>query len=255
MDKKESSSWEHVSEWYNRIVGEKGHEQHRIVIPKILGLIGLLNKKDKGPFSLLDVGCGEGVVTRYLLSNTSYLGIDLSPRLLAFAQKKKKRKEFSFLKADATETGLDLQQIFTHALALFSLQNMKDGQTVFQNVAKHLHVGGKFGCVINHPAFRIPRNSHWCVDTNQKRIFRRVDYYLSSLEVPILATPSQGKQSSATWSYHVPLSTYFDWASQARLRLINFEEWINENGSRTDKKMARAAKEFPLFAALVFQRY
>lgn len=48
---------------------------------------------------------------------------------------------------------------FSHAFVILALQNMEEGEKAIQNGAKHLRKGGKLFVVLNHPCYRIPRQS------------------------------------------------------------------------------------------------
>ena len=97
MKKKRKSSWEGSHKWYNKIVSEEGHYYHqKVILPALLKLIDL--KKTK---SLLDLGCGQGVLARALPKTIEYTGIDLSPSLIKSAenlsQNKNKKKNLLLL--------------------------------------------------------------------------------------------------------------------------------------------------------------
>lgn len=94
---------------------------------------------------------------------------------------------------------------------ILSLQNMEDPFSALKNVGSHLDGGGKLVIVMNHPCFRIPRQTHWGVDEGKKLQYRRLDMYMSDLKIPIHAKPSKGKKSEVTWSFHHPLSAYMEW--------------------------------------------
>ena len=111
------TSWERSSQWYDDIVGEKGHTYHQeIILPAILDLLDL-----KPNDHLLDVGCGQGVVARAIPKGVKYSGIDASPTLVKKA--KASYPAGNFLVTDATKPYL-LKEKATHAICILSLQNM-----------------------------------------------------------------------------------------------------------------------------------
>jgi len=236
------TSWENVSGWYGDLVSKEGHTYHRTVIfPKLLPMI-------KGKqLKVLDLGCGSGPLARQLPKSAEYLGIDISKSLIAKAKVGQSDKR-RFLVKDVTKP-LTLDSNFTHATMILCLQNMADPLGALNNAAKALKTGGKLFVVLNHPCFRIPRQSHWGVDEAKKVQYRRMDRYLSPLEIPIQHQPSQGKRSETTLSYHNPLSTYATLFAKAGFVITDIEEWVSEKQS-TGKKARmenRARKEFPLF--------
>src|SRR5579872_4859138 len=55
-----SKSWDSSENWYSSCVGEKGHYYHQtVVLPNVLRMLGKFH-------SLLDLGCGQGVLARHL---------------------------------------------------------------------------------------------------------------------------------------------------------------------------------------------
>ncbi|MBS0605906.1 MAG: class I SAM-dependent methyltransferase [Verrucomicrobia bacterium] len=248
-DHDETTSWETSASWYDKAVGPKGHYYHQHVI--IPNLLRLANFDPKGKNSLLDLACGQGILSRHIPKEVAYVGIDTSPSLISSARRESKRPDCQFHIGDLSKP-LELQKSFTHAVCLLAAQNIEDLPQLFSNASRYLEKGGRFICVINHPCFRIPRQSHWEVDLNKKTQYRRIDLYMSSLKIPIQTHPSQQNGSPSTWSFHRPLSVYSAALKQAGLMIDAIEEWCSDKQS--SGKMAamenRSRKEFPLFLAL-----
>lgn len=129
---------------------------------------------------------------------------------------------------------------------------MKEPKLAFDNIAKHLAPMGKLVIAMNHPCFRIPRQSSWKVDEQQKIQYRRIDRYSSSMEIPIQAHPSKGNESVSTWTFHHPLSVYSLWLKQSGFAIELIEEWhsnkVSTGGAAKMENRSRA--EFPLFLAI-----
>jgi ubiquinone/menaquinone biosynthesis C-methylase UbiE len=239
-------SWEGSDDWYGGIVGEKGHYYHQqVILPRLLLLLNLKNG------SLLDVGCGNGVFARALPKSIEYLGIDASNGLIQEAKKLSPDK--NFLVADAS--CIPTKQLFDCALFLLSLQNMKHGEIAVREASKKLKNGGKMAIVMNHPCFRIPRQSGWGVEEAAKLQHRKINAYMSPLEIPIVTHPGK-PNSSQTTSYHYPLSTYSNWLEKSDLLIERIEEWCSDKKSVGAKaKMEdRARKEIPLFLTILAKK-
>ncbi|MEX0962064.1 MAG: class I SAM-dependent methyltransferase [Simkaniaceae bacterium] len=247
---KKDSSWESVSSWYDSLVSTDGHYFHQhVIFPKLLPLITGKNLK------VLDLGCGQGPLARKLPNATEYLGIDLSPSLIQFAKSKNPNPKIKFMCADATKP-LKLEKDFTDAFMILCLQNMKNPEGALKNAYKALAPQGRLFLVLNHPAFRIPRQSHWGVDEIRKIQFRRLDCYLSELEIPIQKSPSMGEKSATTLSFHKPLSKWSELLFTSQFLIEKIEEWTSDKVS-TGKKARmedRARKEFPLFLTFICQK-
>jgi len=246
MAKQSNSSWENSSKWYDQIVGSEGHYYHKnLILPKLLALMDL-KKGDK----LLDLACGQGILERQLAPHFSYLGVDLAASLIKKA-KEEGKKGHSFMVADVTKTIETKEKGFTHATLILAVQNLKDPLGAFTNAAHLLNEGGKFFIVLNHPYFRIPRQSSWGEDAPKKLQYRRIDAYMTPMEIPITMHPGKG-ESVTTLSFHYPLSALTQWLHEAGFVIETIEEWCSDKSSVGGKaKMEnRARKEFPLFMAL-----
>ncbi|GAB4027905.1 MAG: class I SAM-dependent methyltransferase [Candidatus Microgenomates bacterium] len=247
MKNPNSTSWGKVASWYNKLVGNSGHYYHeKIIFPNLKRIY-----QPKNGHKVLDVGCGQGVYGRLLPSNIEYTGIDISKELILEAKKLDLSKSHSYFVADATDALPVESDRYDLAISILALQNMKDARRAIAEMARAVKVGGKIILVLNHPAFRIPRQSSWGVDEKNKLEYRRINRYLSSLNVPINAHPGR-KNSPITWSYHQPISYYVNAMVQAGCPVTNLAEWVSDKQSqgKAGKMENRARNEFPLFLLL-----
>ena len=241
-----STSWESSHKWYDSIVGEKGHYYHEhVVLPNSLKLLHL----QKGD-SLLDLGCGQGILARSIPQGVKYVGVDASSSLIQSAKLKSKHP---FYVSDITKPLAILEKDFSHAAMILVTQNLENPAAAFQNTATHLQPGGKLLIVMNHPCFRIPRQSSWGIDEPKKLQYRRIDLYMSPLKIPIQTHPGKHEKSSTTFSFHHPLSYYIQNLSSAGFHIETIEEWISDKKSTGPKASMenRSRKEFPLFLAIL----
>ena len=236
------TSWEKSSQWYDEIVGEKGHTYHQeIILPALLKLLDL-----KPNDHLLDVGCGQGVFARALPKGVKYTGIDASPTLIKKA--KSTYPAGQFIVTDATKP-YQLKEKATHAICILCLQNMSDPKSALKQLAGH--TTGKVILVLNHPCFRIPRQSSWGIDESKKIQYRRIDRYMTPLQVPIQTHPGKGGES--TLSFHFPLSYWTSSCKDAGIVIHDIQEWCShkESTGRMARMENRAREEFPLFLTLI----
>lgn len=241
-----ATSWEKVGGWYQDIVGSAGHYYHQhVVLPGVLKLLDL-----KSGDRVLDLGCGQGVLARVLPDGVKYVGVDIAKNLIESAKKQDRSPDHEYRLANAAGK-LELPSDFTQAACILALQNIEQPQRLIANAAGALCEGGSFVIVINHPCFRIPRQSSWEVDEKNKLQYRRINRYLSPLKVPIAAHPGQ-KNSAVTWSFHWPLQDLFAWLRESGLAVESLEEWASDKTSegQAAKMENRARAEFPLFLAL-----
>lgn len=254
MTKEMHSSWETSSSWYDKIVGSKGHYYHQQVI--IPGVLKLLEKEKKTQPYLLDLACGQGILSRHIPKAMKYLGIDVSPSLIDAAKKHSVQKSHQFYLHDLNHP-LDLPfKDFSHATCILALQNISHPNMLFKTAHSHLRIGGTFILVMNHPCFRIPRQSSWGIDEQKKSQYRRIDRYMSPLKIPIRTQPSKEEASEETISFHYPLSFYTEQLHQAGFSLQWIEEWCSDKKStgRTAAMENRSRQEFPLFITLVAKK-
>ncbi len=247
--------WEAVDKWYDQIVGEEGHYYHQhVVIPNLLKLLDLENFPSP---SLLDLACGQGVLARHLPRNTNYCGIDIAPSLIAQAKSKMgKQTTKRFEVADICNPLPIEKKDFSHAVIVLALQNISEPQKAIEQAAAHLVTGGLLAVVLNHPCFRIPRQSSWGIDEGKKIQYRRLDRYLSSMKIPIQIHPSQGRSSQTLFSFHHSISDYSRYLANAGFVTLIMEEWISDKESvgKMAKMENRARSEFPLFLTFLVQK-
>lgn len=250
-EKRTKTSWEPVSKWYHAAVGEEGHYYHKkIVIPGILRLL-----ENENIENVLDLACGQGVLARHLPEGTSYTGIDVSSSLIKQAKAQDKDPSHKYFVGDITQP-LPIKSKFSHAFIILALQNIERADLALANASKHLNQNGTLIIVLNHPCFRIPRQSSWQVDHEKKVQFRRIDRYSSPLKIPIQAHPSKGSSSQVTWTFHHSLTDYSQFLLEAGFMIAKLEEWHSDKVSTggAAKMENRSREEFPLFCTLVAKK-
>lgn len=248
IDKRKDTSWEPIESWYRGSVGEEGHYYHQhLILPGALRMLAL-----KEGDSVLDLACGPGVLGRRLSPSTQYQGVDLSRSFIKTAQAADKAEQHRYLMADITHPLSIVKRDFSHCTLILALQNVEDPKSIFKNAAAHLKPSGRFLIVMNHPCFRIPRQSSWKVDPEQKVQYRRIDRYSSPLSIPIQAHPGKGGQSETTWSFHSPLAVYSQALYEAGFVIELMEEWHSDKKSSGSaaRMENRSRDEIPLFLAI-----
>lgn len=199
---------------------------------------------------VLDLACGNGVLARSLSTRVEYYGIDTAPSLVKEAQRADRNPLHKYLIADVTKP-LAIPNDFTHAAVILALQNIQNSQKVLGNASKYLIKNGVLVIVLNHPAFRIPRQSSWEIDEGRKIQYRRIDKYMGPMQIPINMNPSD-KHSAVTISYHFPISAYSKMLKDAGFAIDVIEEWTSDKESegRAARMENRSRSEFPLFLAI-----
>ena len=240
--------WDQASRWYDSLVGMSGSDYHQtIVMPGVFKMLEL-----KPGRRVLDLACGQGVFSRFLLGKKiKPEGLDSSEELLRMARVRSGKSVLYHL-GDAGDSKLLNGRQFDGIACLLAVQNMEKIEPVFQNVSRWLKPKGKFVMVLTHPCFRIPRQSHWGWDEEKKIEYRRVDRYANEMKVPILTPPFVDKLNF-TMTYHRPLQNYFSTLHKTGLCVDSLEEWMSNKESEPGKRSRgenRARKEVPLFMAI-----
>ena len=235
-ERSRTTSWQKVAPWYNKLTGRgEGHYYHqRVVIPGVLRLLGLSRNSPNSPTSpkLLDLACGNGVLAKSLPKNVDYTGVDIAESLVKTAKLEDKNYRHAYIVDDITGPLTSLNSLtFSHATIILALQNIANPLAVLKNAANHLAPGGSLIIVLNHPAFRIPRQSSWGIDEPKKLEYRRIDRYMTPLEIPINMNPSD-RNSEVTWTYHHPISDYSKMLKDAGFVIELIEEWTSDKESQ-----------------------
>ncbi|MBC6445040.1 MAG: class I SAM-dependent methyltransferase [Alphaproteobacteria bacterium GM202ARS2] len=199
-----SKSWDAVAGWYSGWSGPEGSRHHRErAMPTLIELL----QPRKGE-RILDIGCGAGALCSAVSGcGADYVGVDLSEKLIALARKHHRGRSFHV--GDATRlpsVNALSKESFDGATFLLSLQDINPLGDAIDSAAWALKPGGRLVLLLIHPCFRIPRQSGWGVDEQRKLKFRRVDKYLSELDVPM--QEYDGGRQGVTRSYHRPLEAY-----------------------------------------------
>jgi len=242
------TSWQPVSGWYDASLGKSGDFTHReIVIPKTLKLLGL----DRAS-SLLDLGCGQGILARAINPDIPYTGIDIAQSLVGSAVKRDTNKKHRYFTADITKPLPLGASLYSHIACILTLDNIESHEAVIKNAYDHIIEHGIFFIVINHPCFRIPRQSSWGIDEQNKLQYRRINRYLSPISIPITMHPGTGGASPVTWTYHFPISSYSHWLHTYHFSILEIEEWISPKTSvgSSASMENRSRAEFPMFLAI-----
>ncbi|MDE2188761.1 MAG: SAM-dependent methyltransferase, partial [Patescibacteria group bacterium] len=138
---------------------------------------------------------------------------------------------------------------------VLALQNIEDFSDALIEAARVLKPEGQLFIVLNHPAFRVPKNSSWQWDENEAKQYRRIDAYMSEAKNEIDMNP--GAKSTAkkkfTVSFHRPLQSYFKALGKAGFSVVRLEEWVSNKKSNNGPRGAeedRMRHEIPMFLCL-----
>ena len=246
------TSWGGVADWYDKHLEKSGDTYHdKVVHPNLLRILGDIKGKQ-----VLDLACGQGIFSRLLADKgANVIGVDLGKELIELAEKKNKEYKFKVHYFHSASDDLYMVKDGTKdiVVCVLALQNIEKLQATFAEVSRVLKKGGRFFAVLNHPAFRNPKHTHWGYDDREKKQYRRVEEYLSESKIKIDMTPGSKSDKKFTVSFHRPLQVYVKALSKSGLAITRLEEWESHKESGAGpRKVAedKARKEIPLFLAI-----
>ena len=239
-----NTSWDKAAKWYDTFIEEeKGTYQKDLILPNLIRLLSL--KKGE---ALLDLACGQGFFTRSF-SNTGakVIGVDVSDKLISIAKKRSPSIPYYVSFADnmpfIQESSIDKITI------ILAIQNIENASPIFKECNRILKHHGKIYLVLNHPAFRIPKETSWSWDEEKKIQYRRIDSYLSESRVKIQLHPGS-KPEDFTWSFHRSLQYYSKTLYNNGFYIARMEEWNSHKRSEPGPQSEaenKARREIPLF--------
>jgi len=244
------TDWNNVADWYHSHLKSEDTYQSQVIFPKTLALLAPQRGAD-----YLDIACGDGSFADLMIkqAHTHLFGFDAAKKLIEQARQKR-LVGADFRVADAQYFSQLYQgKKFAGATCILAIQNIENYQAVFAEAAAVLKPHSPFVIVLNHPSFRMLRQSGWGWDDQRKLQYRRVDSYLTPYQVSVQAHPGQRSNDAATVSFHRPLQAYIKALHHAGFTVTDLEEWTSHRSSKPGaraKAEDRARQEIPLFMAI-----
>ncbi|MEI6042694.1 MAG: methyltransferase domain-containing protein [bacterium] len=270
---KNNTSWGNEAEWYDNYLADSDSYQKQIIMPNIIRIINpTVGQK------VLDVACGQGLFSESMIDKgANVVGVDISNELITVAKNRFKDKiseNDAFIVSPAHKmisAGVE-EKSCDSAMCILAAQNIEEFDIALKESAKILKPKGKMVIVLNHPCFRVPKNSDWYFDAegggpegdpsytivNGKKAGRygRVVYsYMSEEVIKIDMHPGEKdrRKKSYTTSFHRPMQVYSKWLANAGFAILRIEEWTSHKKSNPGtRELAdkRCKKEIPLFMCI-----
>ena len=203
----ESDGWEeHADWWIDGFTDGADPEYEEQILP-------LASEELAGMSRVLDIGCGEGQISRLLASDgATVVGADPTWNQLRVAKERGGGPRFLSARADALPFR---DECFDAAVACLVFEHIDAVDAAFAEVARVLGAGGRFALFLNHPIIQAP-GSGWVDDhtLDPPEEYWRLGPYLTET-----ATMEQVEKDVWIRFVHRPLSRYLNAAHAAGLVL------------------------------------
>ena len=265
-----AKGWDHVSAWYDGLVGEGQHDHFSETI--LPGLLRMLPQPL--PKRVFDLACGQGYVSEALAQRgCEVVGLDAAAGLISAAESRLRtrgeagrRSRFVTGDARALESVLTSAKVagrFDAALCIMAVMNIDPIDGMLAQLAGRIEAGGTLLLVMLHPAFRAPAKSGWMWRDSiaQGSVqLRTIESYLTPFGSEIVMNPGQvarGAKPVVTKTYHRPLGFYVAALARAGFAVDGLEEWASNRRSTSGPRSTeenRSRAEIPLFLAVRAKR-
>jgi SAM-dependent methyltransferase len=249
MNGRKPTSWGHVADWYDEHLSERDTYHSKVVFPNLLRVMEI-SKDD----NVLDLPAGQGAFAKMLsAAGAKVVAVDIAKELVAIAEREHDPRIRYFV-SPSHRLGMLPDASMDKVAMVLGIQNIKDVSETLKEVSRVLRPSGSLYIVMNHPAFRVPRESSWGWEKERGKHYRRIDAYLSEKRVAIDMRPGlRGRERIETITYHRPLQWYFKLLGKHGFAVDRLEEWISHkkstSGPRANEEN-RIRKEIPLFLFL-----
>jgi SAM-dependent methyltransferase len=169
VDLVDSDLWEMAASWWQSNFTEGADPEYEEQI------LPLVERYARGAKRALDIGCGEGQMSRRLERNgTKVVGLDLAASQVRVARER--GGSSCYLQAGAQHLPLCTASFDTVVLCL-AIEHVEPFEAVFREVARVLMPGGRFVLLLVHPLLQAP-GSGWVEVVDSDERFWRVGSYL-----------------------------------------------------------------------------
>ena len=166
------------------------HYHLDLAIPQLLQAIGPVDG-----LTVLDAGCGEGIVSRSLVGATRVVGIDISSQLIAYARARDTTKTIAYEVCDLSRPLPQYHSTFDLVISNLVLNDVPDYVGFMTTLSDVLKPHGRIVLNINNPYSALLRqkvdsyfDSHRAVHYN----FGAVSYYHRTMEDYMTAFAQNG---------------------------------------------------------------
>jgi SAM-dependent methyltransferase len=235
-------AWErHAQWWQDGFTDGADAEYVEQVMPLARELLGGFDR-------VVDVGCGEGQISRLVAAAGAarVVGIDPTEAQLRVARERGGTPAYARGLAQALPAR---DASFDAAVACLVFEHIPDHRPAIAEVARVLVPGGRFVLFLNHPLLQTPQ-SGWIIDHILEEEYWRIGPYLDVDVVMEELAPG------VTLPFvHRPLSQYVNALAERGLLLVRMEEPAPPPGFLARADEYRGAARIPRLLVLVAEKH
>jgi SAM-dependent methyltransferase len=232
-DRAGGDRWEeHAAWWIDEFTEGADPEYEEQILPLAIEHLA-------GATRVLDLGCGEGQVSRRAAAAGTDFVVGLDPTWNQISVAGQRGGGPTYLRAEAA--GLPFRdESFDAVIVCLVFEHVRDVDNAFAEVARVLEPGGRFVFMVNHPLFQTPC-SGWIDDqvVDPPEQYWRVGPYLDEVE-----TVEEVEKDVFIHFVHRPLSRYVNALAASGLTLEHMVEPAPPPG------LLRLAPEYPDAASI-----
>jgi len=192
-------TWDSIADWYATLVrdGSAMHDFSRDILLSVL-------PPTLAHAHVLDVGCGEGLVTRAVAARgATVLGVDPTSALIEHAKAAERAHPLGaiYRHDDGTTLSSVGSGTMDWVIAALSLNNIADLNAAFGSIRRVLKSAGRLVFTVPHPCFDAPHSSSAIIDGVNRRLVG--DYFGEGFW---RSTHSQSVRRAG--NYHRSISSY-----------------------------------------------
>lgn len=240
--KEAADAWERSAvDWIALVREQKSAWREHVILPAFWRLVGDVSGK-----RLVDLGCGEGAVTRELTRAGAHCtGVDLTPTLISAAREEAARQglDITYRLGDMTDPSPFEPGSFDLVVSVMALTEPPNGLDTFAAASRLLKPGGEMVFIIPHPVLE---RGEWEADDEGLRTACVIrDYYGPAV---VLEKVARWFRDEA-YQFCFNLSDYLNALAEAGLMILASEEPVPDAaGLEEHPKLRWFLKISPLWA-------
>jgi ubiquinone/menaquinone biosynthesis C-methylase UbiE len=192
-------NWDGIADWYAALV-RNGSPMHGFSLDILLSALPLT----LAGMDVLDIGCGEGLITRAVAARgAAALGVDPTAALIEHAQAAERTQPVgaTYRRDDGATLSSVESGTTDWVTAGLSLNNVPDLDSAIGSISRVLKPGGRLVFTVPHPCFDAPRSESVSINGTPRRLVG--DYFAEGLWRT--ANPQSVRRAG---NYHRTISTY-----------------------------------------------